>query len=461
MRLGRLTAITAVAAGGLALIAGGLAGPTAARATVSKAGPAIAGGAKLWTATYSGPGKHDDFANSVVVAPSGAVVFVTGHSPSATGKDNYGTVAFTMSSGQMLWASRYTGADNAGGDAAAIAVAPSGQIVYVTGASPGQGTKTDYVTIAYDAATGKRIWLSRYNGPANSNDDPSDLVVSADGSTVYVTGTSQGGPAATAGDYATVAYNAATGTQLWASRFAGQGTTEDTAAAIAVSPNSSRVYVTGTSGLQYATVAYAAATGDQQWATLGPDGQASSIAVAPNGNQVYVTGTSQNSFGTVAYLAGSGDRRWLQLYNGAGSAGSRANSIVANGIDEWVTGAAGTKFATVEYGSAGFRRWANVAQSPASSDSGARQAALGKHGVYITGGAGSSLTTVSYGLNNHGVHRWTTSSPGDGIALATNPVTGDVISVGATGRPTASGELRDRCLPQLTRPFGRVLNRAC
>ena len=32
------------------------------------------------------------------------------------------------------------------------------------------GTAEDYATVAYDAATGGRLWARRYNGPGNGRD---------------------------------------------------------------------------------------------------------------------------------------------------------------------------------------------------------------------------------------------------------------------------------------------------
>jgi outer membrane protein assembly factor BamB len=76
--------------------------------------------------------------------------------------------------------------------------------VVVTGFSDGSGNLEDYATIAYDAATGQPLWTKRYNGPANGYDADSSVAVSPDGSKVYVTGSNvRFRPAA---DYVTIAY---------------------------------------------------------------------------------------------------------------------------------------------------------------------------------------------------------------------------------------------------------------
>ena len=85
--------------------------------------------------------------------------------------------------------------------AGSVAVSPDGTMVYVTGSGYSGGGE-DYATVAYRAATGRQQWVSRYNGPAN-NDSACCVAVSPDGTTVFVTGWSEG---RTSYGYATVAY---------------------------------------------------------------------------------------------------------------------------------------------------------------------------------------------------------------------------------------------------------------
>ena len=74
------------------------------------------------------------------------------------------------------------------------------------GSSAGSTGSSDYATVAYDASTGTQLWVSSYNGPGNSIDTATALGVSPDGSTVFVTGSSTGSTGFS--DYATVAYSA-------------------------------------------------------------------------------------------------------------------------------------------------------------------------------------------------------------------------------------------------------------
>src|SRR5256884_6792204 len=89
-----------------------------------------------------------------------------------------------------------------------VAVRLHGSKVVVTGYSVGSGTDPDYATIAYDEATGQVLWTEHYDGPGNAEDIAYAVVVSPDGSKVFVTGSSTG--SGTGSDYSTIAYDAAT-----------------------------------------------------------------------------------------------------------------------------------------------------------------------------------------------------------------------------------------------------------
>ena len=100
-----------------------------------------------------------------------------------------------------------------------------------------------------------------YNGPARGTDNrATSLAVSPGGGAVFVTGTSFGAQNPPV-DYATVGYNTATGARLWVSRYSGPAR-ESEAAALAVSPDGTKVFVTGATIMlsnkpwDYATVAY-------------------------------------------------------------------------------------------------------------------------------------------------------------------------------------------------------------
>ena len=315
--------VAASPAGGAVFVTGSSTGvsPELDYATV---GYDAATGAQVWASRYNGPANGYDAANKLVVSPDGDTVYVTGSSR-AGAADDYTTIAYNAATGAQRWVSRYNGAASRGDIAYSVAVSPGGETVYVTGASEGARSRDDYATVAYDAATGARRWVSRYNGRANGRDIAASVAVSSGGSTVYVTGLSRG--ASSGDDYATVAYNAATGARRWASRYNGTGNGSDIATSLAVGPAGHTVFVTGESigaagKTDYAAAAYSAQTGSPRWVKRyqGPGNSGDSaekVAVGRGGRTVYVTGFSGGDDATVAYGAATGARRWIRRFPGA------------------------------------------------------------------------------------------------------------------------------------------------
>lgn len=256
-------------------------------------------GSQRWAANFSGVGL------AVAVARDGASVFVTGFILS-----DYLTVGYDAATGARRWMATYDGTGHSSDQALGLGVSPDGIAVFVTGQSWGVGTDTDYATVSYDAATGAERWVARYDGPATSYDFAYDLGVSPDGSLVFVTGYSLG--VNTSYDYATLAYEAATGTQRWVARYDDVRHGLDQAGSLRVSPDGASVFVTGESTgssrlTDYATVTYDAATGARVGVTTTGPGIPAAIAVSPDGSRLFVTGdagiygVTATDFGTVAY----------------------------------------------------------------------------------------------------------------------------------------------------------------
>ena len=147
------------------------------------------------------------FRRRSVLSPDGRRVFVTGYSYSRNSFSDYATIAYDAASGVEIWLRRYNNPINGFDFAYALALSPDGTKLFVTGSCDEIDTGTDFVTLAYDAATGKRLWRRRYNGPANNSDSPSAIAVSPDGTKVFVTGLSSGAASPDFPfDYTTIAY---------------------------------------------------------------------------------------------------------------------------------------------------------------------------------------------------------------------------------------------------------------
>lgn len=90
----------------------------------------------------------------------------------------------------------------------------------------------------------RKLWRARYAGPAGLDDGANDVIVSPDTGRVFVTGGIFGSDGLY--DFATIAYDPVTGREHWSARYSG-ATTSDQAFALAVSPDGSRLFVTGLS----------------------------------------------------------------------------------------------------------------------------------------------------------------------------------------------------------------------
>jgi outer membrane protein assembly factor BamB len=382
-------------------------------------------GHKLWASLYNGS-PCTDAAIAVAVSPDGSKVFATGSS-GCLGLEDYATVAYDATTGQELWVSRYNGPTGDPDEAFALAVSLDGTKVFVTGRSFGVlGEGRDYATVAYDTSTGEELWVSRYDGPAHgeekSNDEAYALVVSRDGTKVFVTGVSGGNGSAS--DYGTVAYNPATGQQLWLHRYNGPANVEDFAQAVAVSPDGSKVFVTGYSyGVgtfsDYATLAIDASTGQELWIHRYDDPTngfdfAYALAVSPDGSRVFVTGSSDgvdftiSDYVTQAYDAADGGELWLRRYNGPGNSSDSASAVAASpdGTMVFVTGLSsglGFEFpfdcATVAYDAAtGQGLWHHRFNGPSNRSDIPYDMAVSPDGakVFVTGTSDASVSGTNY-----------------------------------------------------------------
>ena len=303
-------------------------------------------GASLWSRRYDEGG--NEAALSVDVDPVSRRFFITGDASNATGGVQVLTIAFDYSTtaATRRWVRRYQGP--AGGDDVGyrVGVSPDGSGVFVSGDSYGGASGFDYLTIGYDA-NGSRRWVRTYDGPAGGDESSGGLSVS--GSTVFVTGASP--RADGTDDYATVAYAAASGARQWARRYDGPGHSYDLASAVQVSRDGAAVFVTGQSigangDYDYGTVAYDAATGSPTWVSRydgGPSDEAKAIGVSPDGTSVVVTGASAGSatqfdFATVAYAASDGSTRWSRRYDGPASGVDQPVAIGVSSSEAFVTG---------------------------------------------------------------------------------------------------------------------------
>jgi hypothetical protein len=284
---------------------------------------------------------------------------------------------------------------------------------------------------------GTKLWAARYRGQAKTNIAVA-VAASPDGSTVFVAGFS----GTVQAHFSTVAYNAATGAPRWAVPFYGRGYTQ--AYAMAVSPDGSKLFVTGsTTPLQggsarAVTVAYDAGTGARLWTqqafpVSSTFNVGTAVAVSPDGGTVFVGGTAGRHLAVVAYDATTGALRWLAHYQPAGAAnGNESVAVSPDGAMVFLTGpfrgsSGPVKSATIGYAAGtGTELWAEVASGNAGTG---HELAVSPDGsaVFITGWLGqgspsSFFTTIAYAAGT-GAPLWSRRYRGPGTFNVPEAVT--------------------------------------
>jgi len=314
MRAGWLRFTMAAALTSAVVLTGLGTGPAAVGSPVHGDTAGASPGSVLWTSVQAAGA-----ANAMAADPSGDKVFAVG--PTLL-------VAYDAATGAQLW-------EQSGAGGKSVAASPDGKTVFVIKAVHGS-LRASFATSAYSASTGTRLWSRRYHGRARGVEEPSAVAVSPGGGTVFVTGSSSG--LTSGSDYATIAYSAASGKQLWVSRYNARSRAADSPVAMTVSPSRAAVYVTGISVFRsdsgkraFSTVAYGTASGKSLWTRryylpsrnpLKEGNVATSVAVSHDGQRVFVTGRSTKEgfgvgFATVAYAATSGRQLWVRRYQTA------------------------------------------------------------------------------------------------------------------------------------------------
>jgi DNA-binding beta-propeller fold protein YncE len=280
-------------------------------------------GTELWVARQDGPISAQD--NGEDVVSTGKSVFVIGdvtrcvqetstcYSPKMT------TIAYNATSGRRRWLAQYA-MDGESVVPGQIVASPDGKSIFVTAFAG-----LDAVTIAYTASTGAERWVVRDRpvaglAPATAAFSPADLVGrSADGRTLFVAGGVGGSR------HGVAAYAARDGAKLWTLE-----TSRSPWSWPMVVPSSTRdvVFLADRSRTDYLVIAIDARTGRELWRSTydgacdHSDDTPTAMAVSPDGSRVYVTGYTERRgegvpcppFGTIALDAADGGRLWTAAF---------------------------------------------------------------------------------------------------------------------------------------------------
>jgi uncharacterized delta-60 repeat protein len=368
---------------------------------------------EAWVQRYNNNvvSNSDDQAFKVVRDAAGDII-VAGYTDEGTSGHDMLTIKYSGVDGSVIWQQRYAGPANDHDEVRAVAVDGGGNVI-VTGSSWNVSfgnSSIDYYTAKYAAADGALLWEKRYNGPANSDDQPSAVALDGGGN-VMVTGSSRNGPPNWDNDYYTAKYAAADGALLWEKRYNGPANSDDQASAVALD-GSGNVVVTGSSigsgsNTDYYTAKYAAANGALLWEQRynGPvngSDQAQAVAVDSSGN-VVVTGHSNNDYYTAKYAAADGALLWEKRYNGSENDNDEARAVAVDGSGNvMVTGSSvalndgdySSDYYTAKYASAdGALLWEQRYNGPENHRDEARAVAVDGNGnVVVTGVTGWRIT---------------------------------------------------------------------
>jgi DNA-binding beta-propeller fold protein YncE len=334
----------------------------------------VADGTPLWASGLDEESSLDAAFGSAL-SPDGERLYVAGLVAAGTGDDcdvDFGVAALDTATGEEVWSTSIAGAAGGRDQGMTVEVTPDGTMLMATGITSAANGDSKYLTVGFDLPdedagfapddVSERWRSTLHGGPCvdertfffsvctEAPPGPRGMVMAPDGETVFVTGeTEHPGTSELAGprEYATVAYETATGAERWVARYRGKADGHTTPNGIAIDPGGERVFVTGFSvgdteaTWESGTVAYDVATGEELWAhtypDLGAQGEGNDVAVAPDGRRVYVTGASDGDAATVAYDL-DGNVLWTARFNPAvhGLEYAEAKRLVVSRDGEWV-----------------------------------------------------------------------------------------------------------------------------
>jgi len=290
-----------------------------------------AGGQLLWPHTLDKPpGETQEFLLAMGAGADGGRIFLSGLLSVSLGGPTFHylvTAGLDADTGQTVWSDVYPAQVQGTSNGKAFAVNPDGSRVFV--ATAGFGEVVPMLVVAYDAATGQRVWEVSHAAPGGSATIPVRMGVSPDGTRVVVTGTTylDGWPSPRLW-----AFDAATGALQWTGYSAGDEPQVRVTGPhdLVISSDGRRVFVLSDSQTSWADLAplveaYDAASGETLWFDFYKDptnpqfSYSNAVAISPDGNLLFVDETMYHDSTftrvVIAYHAPTG----LHVWRAAGS----------------------------------------------------------------------------------------------------------------------------------------------
>ncbi|TAJ24909.1 MAG: hypothetical protein EPO68_00710 [Planctomycetota bacterium] len=270
-------------------------------------------GALLWQAPYDGPWKHDDRPSSIALSTDGSLVYVAGYATELVGtqwRQHALLLAYTASSGSLAWSQVSSAPDTSYAD---VGATPNGARVIATGAS-GLSNDKRMLCEAFDAGTGAAAWSVAFAAPAFALGRA--LAFAPDGQRVYVSGVHDNFGIHTR----TWALSVADGAALWDQLFLAGSTYGAGGPALALSPSGQFLYVVG-GDVSASVLKYRTATGQLQWSVNVAGFSGRDVAISADGAHVYALGRMPSDGGYVARVLAVTDAGAIEWQRDLGTPG--------------------------------------------------------------------------------------------------------------------------------------------
>jgi uncharacterized delta-60 repeat protein len=377
-------------------------------------------GNQSWIKTYSSASGKDDIGNQLAIDNAGNIL-VGGSSQDIISESDALAIKYS-SSGVENWSKLFVGIGDNTENVNAMALDALGN-TYLAGYTYSRSNLKDLCVIKLNPF-GDTLWVKKYNGSDNGNDEATDIKVDASGN-VYVTGFIK--DSLTDFDFITIKMNT-TGNVLWVSQYNNNSVNgEDKGTKLEIDAGGN-VYVLGYTDrnplflmnediilLKYSS------GGVQQWVKQ-YNGIANladipiDLCYLPSG-KIVLTGSTENSSDddivTIAYNT-SGTQLWMKTFSGSGGGKDKPIEMdFDNAENIYIAGrtsnGSNNDALVIKYSSTGTQVWANTFNNNSNDDRSSCIDVNSVGTVYVSGttddGVQRSIFTRS--LSSSGAVNWT------------------------------------------------------
>jgi uncharacterized delta-60 repeat protein len=294
-------------------------------------------GVENWSKLFAGIGDNTENVNAMTIDAAGNT-YLAGYTYSRNNLKDLCVIKLSPI-GDTLWVKKYNGSDNGNDEATDIKVDAGGN-VYVTGFIKDSLTDFDIITFKMNPS-GNFIWMSQYNNNTVNNEDKG-FKLEIDGSgNVYVLGNTDSNPLFLVNEDILLVKYSSSGVQQWVKQYNGVANLEDDPSDLCYLP-SGKIVLTGSTNNSanddIVTIAYNT-SGTQIWLKtfvgIGGGKDEPAEIEFDNNENLYISGKTSNGLnndGVLIKYNSSGTQLWSSIYdNSAWNDKGTCLDISANG----------------------------------------------------------------------------------------------------------------------------------